>query len=72
MLNILLTGFYGRLTTEKMGLMTKCSIDTALRDIKNLIDKAMLKKYDASGAVPLMDCICNKNYGICAAQRIEN
>lgn len=47
MLNILLTGFYGRLTTEKSGLIDKCLIDTALRDIKDLIDKDMLKKYDA-------------------------
>lgn len=49
MLNILLTDFYGKLTTKKWSVMTKCSIDTALRDINDLIEKGMLKKSEASG-----------------------
>lgn len=49
MLNTLLTDFYGKLTTKKWAVMTKCSIDTALRDINDLIDKGMLKKSEASG-----------------------
>lgn len=49
MLNILLTDFYGKLTTKKWATMTKCSIDTALRDINDLIEKCMLKKSDSSG-----------------------
>jgi Fic family protein len=49
MLNILLTDFYGKLTTKKWAVMTKCSIDTALRDINDLIEKGMLKKSEASG-----------------------
>ncbi|WP_201584258.1 Fic family protein [Psychrobacter immobilis] len=49
MLNTLLTGFYGKLTTKKWAVMTKCSIDTALRDINDLINKGMLKKSEASG-----------------------
>ena len=48
-LNILLTGFYGKLTTKKWATMTKCSIDTALRDINDLIGKGMLQKSVASG-----------------------
>ena len=49
MLNTLLTDFYGKLTTKKWAIVTKCSIDTALRDIKDLIEKGMLKKSEASG-----------------------
>lgn len=49
MLNMLLTSFYGKLTTKKWATMTKCSIDTALRDINDLIEKGMLKKSAASG-----------------------
>ena len=47
-LNILLTDFYGKLTTKKWALMNKCSIDTALRNISDLIEKGM-KKPEASG-----------------------
>lgn len=49
MLNILLTDFYGTLTTKKWAIMTKCSADTALRDINDLISKGMLIKSNASG-----------------------
>ncbi|GAF55533.1 LOW QUALITY PROTEIN: Fic family protein [Psychrobacter sp. JCM 18901] len=49
MLNILLTDFYGKLTTKKWATMTKCSIDTALRDINDLIEKGMMQKSVASG-----------------------
>lgn len=49
MLNTLLTDFYGKLTTKKWAVMTKCSIDTALRAINDLIEKGMLKKSEASG-----------------------
>ena len=49
MLNLLLTDFYGKLTTKKWATMTKCSADTALRDINDLIDKGMLIKSNASG-----------------------
>ena len=49
MLNTLLTDFYGKLTTKKWAVITKCSIDTALRDINDLIEKGVLKKSEASG-----------------------
>ncbi|WP_440453991.1 Fic family protein [Psychrobacter sp. ASPA161_9] len=49
MLNILLTDFYGKLTTKKWATMTKCSTDTALRDINDLVEKGMLEKSTASG-----------------------
>ena len=47
-LNKLLDGFEGKLTTMKWAKMTKCSHDTALRDIQRLIDLGILVK-DAGG-----------------------
>lgn len=48
MLNKLLDGFNGKLTTSKWGKICKCSQDTALRDIQDLIKKEILQK-DKSG-----------------------
>lgn len=48
MMNRLLDGFSGKLTTTKWGKICKCSQDTALRDIQDLIDKGILQK-EASG-----------------------
>jgi Fic family protein len=48
MLNRLLDGFTGKLTTSKWGKICKCSQDTALRDIQDLIEKDILQK-EASG-----------------------
>jgi Fic family protein len=49
MLNKLLDGFQGNLTSSKWAKMTKCSPDTALRDITDLISKDILEKASASG-----------------------
>lgn len=49
MLNSLMSDFYGKLTTKKWATINKCSIDTALRDINDLIEKGMLEKSAASG-----------------------
>ena len=49
MLNLLLTSFYGKLTTKKWSVMMKCSVDTALRDINDLVAKDMLRRSTASG-----------------------
>lgn len=49
MLNKLLDGFYGKLKSSKWAKITKCSADTALRDIKDLIKKGILKQEDAGG-----------------------
>ena len=49
MLNMLLSGFTGKLTTTKWASLTKCSHDTALRDIQALIERGMLKKDDGGG-----------------------
>ena len=48
MLNRLLDGFDGKLTSSKWGKINKCSQDTALRDIQDLIQKNILQK-EASG-----------------------
>ena len=48
MLNRLLDGFSGKLTTTKWAKLAGCSHDTALRDIQGLIQNGLLKK-DAGG-----------------------
>src|SRR6185503_2921532 len=49
MLNKLLDGIDGNLTTSKWAKMAKCSQDTALRDIQDLIQKKVLIKEEAGG-----------------------
>jgi Fic family protein len=48
MLNKLLDGFEGKLTSSKWAKITKCSQDTALRDILDLVSQGVLTK-DAAG-----------------------
>lgn len=48
LLNRLLEGFEGKLTSSKWAKIAKCSKDTAIRDINDLIDKDILQK-DAAG-----------------------
>jgi Fic family protein len=49
LLNKLLDGFDGKLTSSKWAKIAKCSKDTALRDIQDLINKDILQKADAGG-----------------------
>lgn len=49
LLNKLLEGFNGKLTSSKWAQITKCSADTALRDINDLIGKQILQKESAGG-----------------------
>jgi Fic family protein len=49
MINKLLEDFYGKLTTSKWAKITRCSQDTALRDIQDLIDKEILIKEPSGG-----------------------
>ncbi len=44
----LLDGFEGKLTSSKWAKLAKCSHDTALRDIEDLVRKGVLRK-DAAG-----------------------
>lgn len=56
MLNKLFDGFNGKLNTSKWAKITKCSSDTALRDIQDLITKGILQKEIAGGR--------STNYGL--------
>jgi Fic family protein len=49
MINKLLEGFEGRLTSSKWAIINKCSADTALRDITDLISKDILGKEATGG-----------------------
>lgn len=49
MLNKLLDGFEGKLQSSKWSKIAKCSADTALRDIKDLIEKEILRQEPGGG-----------------------
>ena len=49
LLNRLLDGFEGNLTTGKWARIAKCSPDTALRDISDLLVRSVLRKSAAGG-----------------------
>lgn len=48
-LNRLLDGFDGKLSSSKWAAIAKCSPDTALRDITDLLARGVLRKSDAGG-----------------------
>jgi Fic family protein len=48
-INRLLDGFDGKLTSSKWANIAKCSPDTALRDITDLMERNILAKADAGG-----------------------
>ncbi|WP_461051860.1 Fic family protein [Spirosoma arcticum] len=62
LLNKLLDGFTGKLTTSKWAKIAKCSQDTALRDIQQLVEQGVLVKEEAGGR--------STNYGL--AELSEN
>jgi Fic family protein len=49
LLNQLLDGFDGKLTSSKWGVIARCSPDTALRDITQLIELGLLKRSPGGG-----------------------
>jgi Fic family protein len=49
MLNRLLDGFQGKLTTTKWAALAKCSQDTALRDILPLVERGILIRGEGGG-----------------------
>ena len=49
MLNKLFDGFEGKLQTSKWAKIAKTSTDTALRDIKDLVEKGILQQTDEGG-----------------------
>lgn len=48
-IDLLIEGFSGKLTSSKYAKIAKCSADTALRDIKQLLDSGLLDKDGAGG-----------------------
>jgi len=48
-LNRLLDGSEGKLTSSKWAKLTKCSQDSALRDITDLVEKRILAQDEAGG-----------------------
>jgi len=48
-INRLLDGFEGKLTSSKWASLAKCSQDTALRDIEDLVRRQVLAKNPAGG-----------------------
>ncbi|MCW0220355.1 MAG: Fic family protein [Prosthecobacter sp.] len=48
-INRLLDGFEGKLTSSKYAKLAKCSEDTALRDIRTLVERGVLIKNEAGG-----------------------
>ncbi|MFG1792005.1 Fic family protein [Nocardia sp. NPDC049149] len=49
MLNRLLDGFHGNLTTRKWAIITKSSQDSALRDINELVELGVLQRSNSGG-----------------------
>jgi Fic family protein len=49
LINRLLDGFEGKLTSSKWAAIAKCSPDSALRDMNDLIERGLLKKTEAGG-----------------------
>lgn len=48
-INRLLDGFEGHLTTSKYAKLAKCSADTALRDVRELLDRGIIKQNRGGG-----------------------
>jgi Fic family protein len=48
-LSRMLDGFEGKLTSSKWAALAKCSPDTALRDINELLERGVLRKLEAGG-----------------------
>ena len=48
-INRMLDNFKGHLTTSKYAKLAKCSNDTALRDIRELLERRIIVKNDAGG-----------------------
>ncbi|AYQ44472.1 DUF4172 domain-containing protein [Burkholderia lata] len=48
-MNRLLDGFEGKLTTTKWAALAKCSQDTALRDITELVERGVLRRSSSGG-----------------------
>lgn len=59
MLNRLLDDFDGKLTSSKWARIEKCSPDTALRDIQDLVDQRILAKDEGGGRSTSYSLVCS-------------
>ena len=59
-LNRLLDGFEGKLTSSKWATMNHCSQDTANRDIRDLIDRGILVRGQAGGRSSSYELVAEK------------
>lgn len=59
MINKLFDGFEGKLTSSKWAKITKCSQDTAIRDIQDLINKKRLQKEAQGGRSTNYELVVN-------------
>lgn len=50
-------GFFGKLTTGKWAKIGKCSTDTALNDIRDLVNKGVLKRMTKVAAARIIRCL---------------
>ena len=71
LLNRLLDGFNGKLTTSKWAKIGKCSQDTATRDIQDLIEKGILYKLPGGGRSTGYDLIIEMNNKIPARNNVQ-
>lgn len=62
-INRLLDGFEGKLTSSKYAKLAKCSTDTALRDIQTLVERGILFQNDAGGR--------STSYRLASAEELE-
>ncbi|MBC7651066.1 MAG: Fic family protein [Deinococcales bacterium] len=58
LINKLLDGFNGKLNSSKWAVIAKCSQDTALRDIQDLMDKKVLRKENSGGRSTAYELLC--------------
>jgi len=56
LINLQFDGFFGKLTSGKWAKIGKCSSDTALNDIKDLLNKGMLIRTVRADEVPTIHC----------------
>jgi Fic family protein len=60
LINKLLDNFIGKLTTSKWAKIARCSQDTALRDIQDLLNKKILQKNPSGGRSTSYDLVTLK------------
>lgn len=59
-INRMVDGFEGKLTTSKWAKLTKCSQDTALRDVSDLVARNILTREEAGGRSTSYELILQK------------